>query len=101
MAGPYTKSKHSMPNDGGGVEQQQQASAQLSTESNSDPHPNRDAGSGPAPDGSAAAPAAISIVISQPVEEKGPGAAVSESDAAARKGFLPRDESYHEQCRLI
>ncbi|ONK55832.1 uncharacterized protein A4U43_C10F1430 [Asparagus officinalis] len=53
--------------------------------------------SGSLPDPSASV---ISIVISQPPEEK---PAISKSDAtvaAAKKGFLPRDNSYHEQCRV-
>lgn len=61
------------------------------SEPNSDPNPNRSSGSQPDPTGGGG----ISIVISQ-AEEKG---AVSEADAAVRKGFLPRDDSYHEQCR--
>ena len=82
-----------MPNVGDGEGAEKQGGGEGS-ESNSDP--KQSSGSGSGPDPVAPAAAVISIVISQPAEEKG---AVSESDAAAKKGFLPRDDSYREQCR--
>ncbi|XP_020248735.1 uncharacterized protein LOC109826159 isoform X2 [Asparagus officinalis] len=80
--------------DGGGEQQRTGDGSGSGPDSSSDPDPVQNSGSLPDPSASV-----ISIVISQPPEEK---PAISKSDAtvaAAKKGFLPRDNSYHEQCR--
>lgn len=56
------------------------------SKSDSDPNPGTE---------SRPQPESISIVVSRPPLEDKAAAA-----AAASKGFLPRDESYHEQCRV-
>ncbi|XP_020248736.1 E3 ubiquitin-protein ligase MARCH9 isoform X3 [Asparagus officinalis] len=81
--------------DGGGEQQRTGDGSGSGPDSSSDPDPVQNSGSLPDPSASV-----ISIVISQPPEEK---PAISKSDAtvaAAKKGFLPRDNSYHEQCRV-